>query len=95
MGHYMGVGSTSNISCATREICFNLFDLAQTILSVLHKELESKVEKLKYKKVGGPAAEDQEQIQTSSWWINYPGSVHMKFYSSDSLIIIKGEGRGA
>ena len=56
MGHYMGVGSTSNISCATREICFNLFDLAQTILSVLHKELESKVEKLKHKKVGGHAA---------------------------------------
>ena len=45
MGHYMGVGSTSNISCATREVCFNSFDLAQTILSVLHKELESKVEK--------------------------------------------------
>ena len=95
MGHYMGVGSTSNISCATREICFNSFDLAQTILSVLHKELESKVEKLKHKKVGGHAAEDQKQIQTSSWWINHPGSVHMKFYSSDSLTIIKGEGRGA
>ena len=56
MGHYMGVGSTSNISCAMREVCFNSFDLAQTILSVLHKELESKVEKLTYKKVGGHAA---------------------------------------
>ena len=67
MGHYMGVGSTSNISCATREICFNLFDLAQTILSVLHKELESKVEKLKYKKVGVHAAEHQSQIWPSSW----------------------------
>ena len=67
MGHYMGVGSTSNISYATTEICFNSFDLAQTILSVLHKELESKVEKLTYKKVGGHAAKDQEQIQTSSW----------------------------
>ena len=26
-----------------------------------------KVEKLKYKKVGGHAAEDQNQIRTSSW----------------------------
>ena len=34
---------------------------------VLHKELEYKVEKLKYKKVEGHAAEDQNQIQTSSW----------------------------
>ena len=35
--------------------------------SVLHKELEKKVEKLKNKKDGGHAAEDQNQIQTSSW----------------------------
>ena len=34
---------------------------------VLHKELEYKVEKLKYKKVEGHAAKDQDQIQTSSW----------------------------
>ena len=33
----------------------------------LHKELEYKVEKLKYKKVEGHAAEDQDQIRTSSW----------------------------
>ena len=37
------------------------------MVPVLHKELGYKVEKLKYKKVGGHAAEDQEQIQTSSW----------------------------
>ena len=34
---------------------------------VLHKELQYKVEKLKYKKVGGYEAEDQNQIWTSSW----------------------------
>ena len=37
------------------------------MLSVLHKEQEYKVEKLKYKKVGGHAAEDQNQIPNSSW----------------------------
>ena len=37
------------------------------MVSVLQKELEYKVEKLKYKKVGGHAATDQNQIQTSSW----------------------------
>ena len=57
-----------------------LFNLAETMVSVLHKELEYKVEKLKYKKVGGHAAEDQKQIWTSSWWINHPGLVHTKFY---------------
>ena len=35
--------------------------------SALHKELEYKVENLKYKTVGGHAAEDQNQIPTSSW----------------------------
>ena len=37
------------------------------MVSVLHKELENKVEKLKYEKMGGYAAEDQNQIRTSSW----------------------------
>ena len=32
---------------------------------VLHKKLEYKTEKLKNKKVGGHAAEDQNQIRTS------------------------------
>ena len=44
-----------------------LFNLEKTVVSVLHKELEYKVEKLKNKKVGGHAAEDQNQIRTSSW----------------------------
>ena len=44
-----------------------LFNLEKTMVSVLHKELEYKVEKLKNKKVGGHAAEDQNQIRTYSW----------------------------
>ena len=46
------------------------------MVSVLHKELEYKVEKLKYKiEVLGHAAEDQNQIQTSQlvnkpFWIS-------------------------
>ena len=42
------------------------FNLEKTMVSVLHKELEYKVKKLKYKKVRGHAAEDQNQIRTSS-----------------------------
>ena len=34
---------------------------------VLHKELVYKAEKLEYKKLKVIAAEDQKQIQTSSW----------------------------
>ena len=37
------------------------------MVSVLHKELEYQVEKLTYEKVGGHAAEDQNQTRTSSW----------------------------
>ena len=33
------------------------------MVSVLHKELEYKVKKLKYKKVGGHAAEDQNKSE--------------------------------
>ena len=38
-----------------------LFNLEKTMVSVLHKELEYKVEKQKKKKVGGHAAEDQNK----------------------------------
>ena len=38
-----------------------LFNLEKTMVSVLQKELEYKVEKLKKKKVGGHAAEDQNK----------------------------------
>ena len=37
------------------------------MVSFLHKEIEYEVEKLKYKKVGGHATEDQNQIRTSRW----------------------------
>ena len=72
------------------------------MVEVLHKELEYKVQKLKYKKVGGHAAKDQNQIWTFSWQINHPRSVHTKFNSRDwliqdfyDLLIVKnGQGRG-
>ena len=60
-----------------------LFNLENRMVSVLHEELKYKVEELKNKKVGGYAAEDQNQIRTSSWYVNHPGSVHVKFYSRD------------
>ena len=57
------------------------------IITLLHKKLKYKVEKLKLvQEVGGHAAADQNQIRTSSWWINHPVSVHTKFYSRDWLI---------
>ena len=56
------------------------------MVSVLHKDLEYKVDKLLYKKVGVHVAKDQNLIRTSSWEINHPRSVHTKFYSRDWLI---------
>ena len=45
-----------------------LFNLEKMMVPVLHKEfIEYKVEKLKNKRVGGHADEDQNQIRTSSW----------------------------
>ena len=44
-----------------------LFNLEMTMVSVHHKELKYKVEKLKNKKVGGHATEEQNQIRNSSW----------------------------
>ena len=61
-----------------------LFNLTKTIVSVLHKDLEYKVENLKY--IKEKKLKDKKQIRTFSWWINHPWSVHMKFYSSDRLI---------
>ena len=45
----------------------SLFNLEKMTVSVLHKDLEYKVDKLKYKTIQGHAAEDENQIQTSSW----------------------------
>ena len=44
-----------------------LLNLETTMVSVLYKELEYKVEKLEDKKVEGHTAEDQSQIRTTSW----------------------------
>ena len=44
-----------------------LFTLEKTMVSVVHKELEHKAEKLKNKMVGVHAAENQNQIQISGW----------------------------
>ena len=60
-----------------------LINLEKTMVSALHEKLEYKVERLKYKKVEGHAAEYENQIRTSSWLINHPGSVHTRFYSRD------------
>ena len=43
-----------------------LLNLEKTMVSVFPKDLQNKVDELKYKKVGGPAAGDKKQIQTSS-----------------------------
>ena len=40
------------------------------MVSVLHKELDYKLEWLKYKRLEVVQPEDQKQIRTSSWWIN-------------------------
>ena len=44
-----------------------LFNIEKMMVSFLPKELEYKVEELKYKKVWGHAAEDQNQIWNSTW----------------------------
>ena len=44
----------------------DLFNLEKAMVSVLQKELGNKGEKLKHKNVGGHAADDQNQIRTSS-----------------------------
>ena len=43
-----------------------LFNSEKRMVSVLHKDLKYKVDKLKCKKVGGLGAEDQNQIRTTS-----------------------------
>ena len=43
-----------------------LLNLKKTMVSVFPKDLQNKVDKLKYKKVGGHAASDKKQIQTFS-----------------------------
>ena len=64
-----------------------VFNLAKMVVSVFHKELECKVDKLKYKKLDGDhASREQKQIGISNTWKNHPGSGQIKFYSGDWLI---------
>ena len=51
-----------------------LFNLEKTTVSVLHKELEYKVEKLKYKKVGD-AAEDHWESNPTFQVVNKPSRI--------------------
>ena len=53
--------------------CF--FNLETTMVSVLYKELEYNVEKLRYKK----CQVKQPRIRIKAK-LNHPGSVHTKFY---------------
>ena len=70
------------------------------VVSVLDKELEYKVDKLKFKtlEIVQPRV---KQIWNSNTWINHPGSLQMKFHSHDgggegrSLINIFPRNRGA
>ena len=55
------------------------------LVSVLDKELEYKVNKLKFKKLEVMQSR-VKQIWTSNTWINHSGSLQMKFYSHDWLI---------
>ena len=45
----------------------HLFEMGGLLKLEKIRDLEHKVEKLKYKKVGGQAAKDKKQISTSSW----------------------------
>ena len=51
-----------------------LFNLAKMVVSVLHKELQCKVEKLKYKalEVMQPRI-NNKSARTSNTWIDHPG----------------------
>ena len=59
--------------------CF--FNLETTMVSVLYKELEYNVEKLRYKKC--QAKQPRIRIKAK---LNHPGSVHTKFYGRNWLI---------
>ena len=62
---------------------FFKFNLEKTVVSVLLKELEYKVEKLKYKKLGvmQPRIKNKSELPVGKK--NHPGSAHIEFYSRD------------
>ena len=57
-----------------------LINLGKTMVSVLHKELEYKVETLKYMYKKLEVIQPRiKKLRTSSWCVSHPGSVHKKF----------------
>ena len=74
-----------------------LFNLETTIVSVLHKELEYKVERLKYKKWLGHAAEGQNQIRTKPSQVSPREVLQSWLVNAVSHLLANnnlGEGRG-
>ena len=56
------------------------------MVSVLHQELEYKVEELKYMYKKLEVIQPRIiKLRTSSWWLSHPGSVQKKFYCRDWL----------
>ena len=56
------------------------------MVSLLHKELEYEVEKLKYKKLEFMQPRIKNKAELPVGEVNHPGSVHTKFYSRDWFI---------
>ena len=73
----------------------SLFHLEKTMVSVLHKELEYKVEKLKYKKVGDHAAEDHWESNPTFQVVNKPSRISPLevlpswLFNTDSHLLVK------
>ena len=55
------------------------------MVSVLHKELQCRVEKREY---------NRKQLRNSGWWINRPSSVHTKFFSFTVYHLLVNNNRG-
>ena len=83
MGGWVGGGGLIETGC--------LFKLEKTVVSVLHKELEYKVENLKYKKVGDHAAEDHWESNPTFQVVNKPSRISPQEVSPSWLIIISEE----
>ena len=67
----------------------DLFNLAKKMVSVIHKELEGKVGKVKYKKLG--VMQPRIKNKTEPQLLNkplHPGSVRRKFYSRNRLLTV-------
>ena len=63
----------------------SLFNVAKMMVSVLHKELQCRVEKREY---------NRKQLRNSGWWINRPSSVHRKFFSFTVYHLLVNNNRG-